>query len=120
MKRIFISALLAVGLVTAIFQVSAVSKAARPTEDYPLVCRGGGSLVIGIAPGERNIGFTFSRGTNTRRKYAFTNLSWPHNHDAPRARCRFHSSSAEHSKPRAAKTNCTAYAGAGPTHPAGR
>jgi hypothetical protein len=63
MKRIFISALLAVGMVTAIFQVSAGSEAARTLEDYPLVCRGGGSLVIGIAPGERNIGFTFTRGT---------------------------------------------------------
>jgi len=63
MKRIFISALLAVGMVTAIFQVSAGSEASRTSQDYPLVCRGGGSLVTGIAPGERNIGFTFVRGT---------------------------------------------------------
>src|SRR5437763_5182096 len=34
-----------------------------PAETYPLTCRGGGSLVIGIAPGERNIGFVFTRGT---------------------------------------------------------
>ncbi len=63
MKKIFISALLAVGMVTAIFQVSGGSGASRTPEDYPLVCRGGGSLVTGIAPGERNIGFTFIRGT---------------------------------------------------------
>src|SRR5436309_14322769 len=62
MKKIFISALLAVGMVTAIFQVSGGSGASQTPEDYPLVCRGGGSLVTGVAPGERNIGFTFMRG----------------------------------------------------------
>ena len=63
MKNILRSALLTVGMVTVIFQTSAGSKAARPPEDYPLVCRGGGSLLIGIAPGEGNIGFSFTRGT---------------------------------------------------------
>src|SRR5229473_4835921 len=63
MKRIFLSALIGVGMTAAIFQVSSGSSSARTPEDYPLVCRGGGSLVIGIAPGERNIGFTFVRGT---------------------------------------------------------
>jgi hypothetical protein len=63
MERIFISTLLAVVLVTAVFQVSAGIEPARLLEDYPLVCRGGGSLVIGIAPGEGNIGFSFTRGT---------------------------------------------------------
>src|SRR5260370_6328817 len=63
MKRIFSSVLLAVGIVAAIFQVLSGSEAARTPEDYPLVCRGGGSLVIGIAPGERNLGFVFTRGT---------------------------------------------------------
>src|SRR5205809_5730578 len=62
MKRIFLSALIVVGMVAAIFQISSASEARTP-EDYPLVCRGGGSLVTGIAPGERNIGFTFVRGT---------------------------------------------------------
>ena len=63
MKRIFISALIGVGIVAAIFQISSGSKASRTPENYPLVCRGGGSLVIGMAPGERNIGFVFTRGT---------------------------------------------------------
>lgn len=62
MKRIFLSALVVIGFVVAIFQVWAGSEARTP-EDYPLVCRGGGSLQIGIAPGERNIGFVFTRGT---------------------------------------------------------
>ena len=61
MKRILLSALIGVGMVALFYSLSG-SSAARP-EDYPLVCRGGGSLVIGIAPGERNIGFTFVRGT---------------------------------------------------------
>src|SRR5213075_505151 len=63
MKKICLAALLAIGVLTAIFQVWSVSSAARPMEDYPLVCRGGGGLVTGIAPGERNIGFSFIRGT---------------------------------------------------------
>ncbi len=63
MKRIFLSALVGVGMTAAILQVSSGSSSARTPEDYPLVCRGGGTLVIGIAPGERNIGFTFVRGT---------------------------------------------------------
>src|SRR5258708_21881479 len=46
-----------------VLNIPQASNAARTTEDYPLVCRGGGSLVTGIAPGERNIGFTFVRGT---------------------------------------------------------
>src|SRR5207302_3530018 len=47
----------------AISPDASAGKTGRALEDYPLVCRGGGSLVIGIAPGERNIGFTFVRGT---------------------------------------------------------
>src|SRR5260370_6127458 len=62
MKRIFLSTLIGASVVAMIF-IFSVSAAARPLEDYPLVCRGGGSLVTGIAPGERNIGFTFVRGT---------------------------------------------------------
>ena len=62
MRKIFSSALIGVSFLAAIFLFSG-SSAARTPEDYPLVCRGGGSLVIGIAPGERNIGFTFVRGT---------------------------------------------------------
>ena len=62
MKRIFLSTLIGVSVVAMIF-IFSVSEAARPLEDYPLVCRVGGSLVTGIAPGERNIGFTFVRGT---------------------------------------------------------
>ncbi len=91
MKRIFISALIRIGMVAAIFQIMPGSAAKRtpdllvrrgktfnnnspaptPPESYPLVCRGGGrlvfigqgSLVIGTPPGERNIGFVFTRGT---------------------------------------------------------
>src|SRR5437588_1251706 len=62
MRKIFSSALIGVGLIV-LLQLLSVSEAARTPEDYPLVCRGGGSLVIGMAPGERNIGFTFVRGT---------------------------------------------------------
>jgi len=62
MKRILLSAL-AVGTLVATFQLFSGSKAAPPQQTYPLVCRGGGSLVTGLAPGERNIGFTFVRGT---------------------------------------------------------
>src|SRR5712692_6205558 len=63
MKRIFLSALIGVGMAALIFPLFSGRSAARTPEDYPLVCRGGGSLVTGIAPGERNIGFTFVRGT---------------------------------------------------------
>jgi len=63
MKRILLSALLGMGVVVAIFYTSPVCKAAPTPEDYPLVCRGGGGLVVGIAAGERNIGFIFVRGT---------------------------------------------------------
>ena len=63
MKRIFLSLLIGVGMMALIFSLFSGSNAARTPEDYPLVCRGGGSLVIGIAPGERDIGFTFVRGT---------------------------------------------------------
>ncbi|MDQ2938275.1 MAG: hypothetical protein M3R67_12335, partial [Acidobacteriota bacterium] len=62
MKRIFLSALIGIGVVAAIFPLFSGSSAARTPDDYPLVCRGGGSLVIGIAPGEANIGFEFTRG----------------------------------------------------------
>jgi hypothetical protein len=63
MKRIFLSALIGLGMVAAMFQILSGSAAARTPEDYPLVCRGGGSLAIGTAPGEGNIGFRFTRGT---------------------------------------------------------
>ena len=63
MKRIFLTALIGAVMVAAIFQVLSGSKAARTPDDYPLVCRGGGSLVIGVASGEGNIGFVFTRGT---------------------------------------------------------
>ena len=63
MKRIFLSALIGVGMVALLLPLFSGKSAARTPEDYPLVCRGGGSLVTGIAPGERNIGFTFVRGT---------------------------------------------------------
>ena len=63
MKRFFLSALIGVAAVAAIFYISPASTAAPTPEDYPLVCRGGGGLVVGIAPGERNIGFIFVHGT---------------------------------------------------------
>src|SRR5947208_4199031 len=62
MKRILLLMSIGLGLMASL-QLRSVSEAARTLEDYPLVCRGGGSLVTGIAPGERNIGFTFVRGT---------------------------------------------------------
>jgi len=68
MKRIFLSALIGAGLVALISPVFSESSAPRTLQSYPLVCRGGGSLVIGIAQGERNIGFTFTRGTRPARE----------------------------------------------------
>ncbi|MDQ2938274.1 MAG: hypothetical protein M3R67_12330 [Acidobacteriota bacterium] len=63
MKRIFLSMpILAIVLVLTL-QIFSDSTAARTIEDYPLMCRGGGTLVTGIAPGERNIGFSFTRGS---------------------------------------------------------
>ncbi len=62
MKRIFLSALIGIGIVAAIFQVSSVSAAQQHV--FPLVCRGGGSItpstvrIIGLT----FIGFTFTRG----------------------------------------------------------
>ncbi len=62
MKRIFLSALIGVGMVAAIFQISSVSAAQQHV--FPLVCRGGGSItpstvrIIGLT----FIGFTFTRG----------------------------------------------------------
>ena len=70
MKRIFLSALIGVGMVALIFPLFSGSSAAWKPQSYPLVCRGGGSLardggglVTGTPPGERNIGFVFTRGT---------------------------------------------------------
>ena len=62
MKRIFLSALIGVGLLTLILPLSG-SEAARPPVDYPLVCRGGGDLKPGAAEGAGNLGFEFKRGT---------------------------------------------------------
>src|SRR6266851_8029928 len=63
MKRTFLSALIAVGMVAAIVQVWSGSEAARMQQSYALVCRGSANLEIGIAPNEGNIGFVFTRGT---------------------------------------------------------
>jgi len=60
--------LIGVGMVALIFPLFSGKSSARTQEGYPLVCRGGDSLVIGIAPGERNIGFTFTRGTKPARE----------------------------------------------------
>jgi len=62
MRRIFFFAM-ALGIVAVVFQVFPGSKAALTQQSYPLICRGGGSLVTGAAPGDENIGFTFARGT---------------------------------------------------------
>src|SRR5216684_2728595 len=51
MKRIFLSALIGVGMVTAIFQILSGSEAARTPEDYPFV-RGTKPAGEGLAPGE--------------------------------------------------------------------
>jgi hypothetical protein len=61
MKKIFLSALIGIGVVAAIFQISSGSEAARPPQSYPLLCRGGPTLPIYIAPGVTNIGFTFKQ-----------------------------------------------------------
>jgi hypothetical protein len=63
MKRIFLSALIGVGIVAAIFQIPSGGEAALVQQSYPLVCRGSANLPIGAAPGERNFGFVFTRGT---------------------------------------------------------
>jgi len=62
MRRIFFFAM-ALGIVAVVFQVFPGSEAALTQQSYPLICRGGGSLVTGAAPGDENIGFTFARGT---------------------------------------------------------
>jgi hypothetical protein len=63
MKRNSLSLLMSVSMVAAIFSFWSGTKAMRSPADYPLVCRGGGSLVIGVAAGEGNIGFVFTRGS---------------------------------------------------------
>lgn len=68
MKRIVLSTLIGVGMVAVIFQLCSGSCAAQTPESYRLVCRGGGSSVLAIAPGERNIGFVFTRGTKPAGK----------------------------------------------------
>src|SRR5260221_10337195 len=61
MKRILLSALIGVSVVVVIF-IFSTSEAAPTQQSYPLICRGSGSLAIGVAPGEQNIGFTFVHG----------------------------------------------------------
>src|SRR5260370_14140766 len=63
MRRIFLSALIGVGMVAAIFSTLSGSEAALTQQSYPLVCRGSANLEIGVAPGDGNIGFVFTRGT---------------------------------------------------------
>src|SRR5712691_13413074 len=66
MKRIFLSALIGVGMLAAIFSGLSGSEAALTQQSYPLVCRGSANLAIDTAdtaPGEENIGFVFTRGT---------------------------------------------------------
>jgi len=50
MKRIFLSALIAVGMIAAILQVLSGSEAARPPESYPLVCRGAATFETNPGP----------------------------------------------------------------------
>ena len=88
MKRVFLSALIALGVVAVILQVSSGGKAARieqgylrayqgpdtvktdfpaptptPPETYPLLCRGAPSLKQEPATDEWVVGFKFTRGT---------------------------------------------------------
>src|SRR5712692_10271781 len=63
MKRSSFLTVIVAAVLAVIFQFFSGASSARTPESYPLVCRGGGSLVIGIAPGERNIGFVYTRGT---------------------------------------------------------
>jgi len=60
MKRIFFSALIGIGIVALILPLFSGNSAAGPPEDYPLVCRGGGTL--NIASSEGKLGFTFAHG----------------------------------------------------------
>ncbi len=66
MKRIFLSALIGVGIVALIFQLFSGRSSARTADNYPLVCRGGPSFApftVGTGiPGVTIIGFTFTRG----------------------------------------------------------
>src|SRR5260370_41910083 len=50
MKRIFLSALIGIGMVTAILQDFSGSMAARPPESYPLVCRGAATFQTNPGP----------------------------------------------------------------------
>src|SRR5258707_10389492 len=63
MKRILLSAVIGLGMVAAIFQILSGSAAALVQQSYTLVCRGSANLPSGAAPGERNFGFVFTRGT---------------------------------------------------------
>ncbi len=76
MKRMLLSMPISVSVFVLTLQLFSGISLARAPEDYPLVCRGGGSLVIGIAPGERNIGFTFTRGTKPEGGLAPGECSW--------------------------------------------
>jgi hypothetical protein len=62
-KRIFLAALIGLGMMALILPLFSGKSATRTQQSYPLVCRGSGSLEIRIAPNEGNIGFIFTRGT---------------------------------------------------------
>jgi hypothetical protein len=62
MNRVFLAAVLGIGLVGALFQSSSATVTVSALADYPLVCRGDKSLTIGPVSGVGNIGFTFTRG----------------------------------------------------------
>ncbi len=71
MKRIFLSALIGVGMVALIFQILSGSEAARTPESYPLVCRGGPSVgrgSVSVSGKGNNIAFYFTRGTKPARE----------------------------------------------------
>jgi len=61
MKRILLSALIGVSVVVVIF-IFSTSRSRADSTELSLICRGGGSLAIGVAPGEQNIGSAFVRG----------------------------------------------------------
>ena len=64
MKRILLLALIGVGMVAGILNISLGSEAARTPESYPLVCRGAASLKIDNGKSLTwYVGFTFTRGT---------------------------------------------------------
>ena len=76
MKRIFLSVLIGIGIVAAIFHILSGSEAARTPEGYPLVCRGVDTFTTESSSCEgcvnvddrKYVGFRFIRGSKPSGK----------------------------------------------------